>query len=55
LCPIPKIPKKRTGEDVNKWKSAIENALVLEADEVNHTPEWAEEIIINIREIGNRK
>ncbi len=39
----------------SKWRSAVENALGLEPDEVNHTPEWAEEIILNIREIGNSK
>jgi len=42
-------------EEANKWRAAIENALGLEIDEVNHTPEWAEEIILNLREIGNRK
>ena len=42
-------------KDASKWRSAVENALGLEPDEVNHTPEWAEEIITNIREIGNRK
>ena len=39
----------------NNWRHAVESALGLESDEVNHTPEWAFDIILKIREIGNRK
>jgi len=39
----------------DKYRIAIETALGLEPDEINHTPEWAEEIILQIREIGNKK
>lgn len=38
-----------------KWRNAVEGALGLEPDPINHNPEWAQEIILKIREIGNKK
>ncbi len=38
-----------------KWRETVESALGLEPDPENHTPEWAHEVILNIREIGNKK
>lgn len=38
-----------------KWRTAVEDALGLEHDDENHTPEWAHDIILQVREIGNRK
>jgi len=38
-----------------KWRETVESALGIEPDPENHTPEWAYEIILNIREIGNKK
>ncbi len=45
----------RNKEEVVKWQRAVEDALGLEHDSENHTPEWAYNIILQIREIGNRK
>ena len=42
-------------KEVEKWRNAVEDALGLERDDENHTPEWAQEIILVIREIGNKK
>jgi hypothetical protein len=41
--------------ETDKWRTAVEDALGLEHDKENHTPEWAHDIILQIREIGNRK
>jgi len=38
-----------------EWRETIENALGLEPDPVNHDKQWAYDIILNIREIGNGK
>jgi hypothetical protein len=38
-----------------EWRVAVEDALGLESDPENHTPEWAGEVILKIREIGNQK
>lgn len=35
------------------WREALEDALGLEPDAENHTPEWAFETVRAIREIGN--
>ena len=43
-----------SGENDRRWRESIEKALGVEADAENHTPEWAEEIVLKIREIGNR-
>lgn len=36
------------------WREAIERALGVEADAENHTPKWAEDLVMSHREIGNR-
>lgn len=36
------------------WREALERALGLQSDDKNHTPEWAERLVREIREIGNR-
>lgn len=44
----------RTVHSGLRWLNAIETALGLEHDPVNHTSEWAHDLIREIREIGNR-
>ncbi len=39
----------------SQWRQALEWALGLEPDPINHTPEWAREVVREIREIGNRR
>jgi hypothetical protein len=41
-------------ERAEAWRLAIELALGLESDPENHTPSWAHEVVLEIREIGNR-
>lgn len=37
----------------DQWRDAIERALGVEPDPVEHTPAWAHERVLTIREIGN--
>jgi hypothetical protein len=39
----------------SEWRTALEWALGLEPDAENHTPEWAANLVREIREIGNRR
>lgn len=39
--------------NADDWREAIETALGLEHDAENHTPDWAHDTVIAIREIGN--
>lgn len=40
--------------NADDWREAIETALGLEHDAENHTPDWAHDTVLAIREIGNR-
>lgn len=42
-------------DSATEWRESVEKALGLEADPENHTPEWAHNVILTIREIGNKK
>lgn len=42
-------------DSATKWRESVEKALGLEADPENHTPDWAYDTILTIREIGNKK
>lgn len=52
--------RRPTNEDVvalvnaTAWRHAIEEALGLEPDAANHTPEWALDVVRGARELGNR-
>lgn len=46
---------KEATDSSTEWRESVEKALGLEADPENHTPEWAHDIILTIREIGNKK
>jgi len=54
-CPVHGEQKESAEHCSSEWREALEWALGLEADVQNHTPEWARELIREIREIGNRK
>ena len=41
--------------DVLEWRTSIEQALGVESGETNHTPEWAYNRFLEMREIGNKK
>lgn len=38
----------------DEWREAIENALGVESDSENHTPAWAAELVLAMREVGNQ-
>ena len=38
-----------------EWRTSIEQALGVESGETNHTPEWAYNRFLEMREIGNKK
>ena len=42
-------------DSATKWREFVEKALGVEANPENHTPEWAYDVILTIREIGNKK
>lgn len=51
------IPAASAGqrEAGEQWRLALEWALGLEPDPDNHTPEWAAELVRELREIGNEE
>jgi hypothetical protein len=52
---ILKYKLEKAEQSNTEWRETIENALGLEPDPVNHDKQWAYDIILTVREIGNRK
>ena len=45
--------QRQGGADGREWRDAVERALGVEPDSVEHTPSWAYERVLAKREIGN--
>lgn len=48
-------PQEQETNRYDEWRAAIEDALGVESDRMNHTPDWARSLVRKIREIGNRQ